>query len=544
MLLSPTEREFVWLLDAFLFRNPMLSEDEASVRRLLEFRVEETPAEDSLTRLRGPKELPELDLLTVKLEGFLATLRERLRAGAVDPSAEELRTYGYLLAGSLFYRWFAGLQLIQLAGDGTRPMRVYREFAAQCEHWNDIPFELEPYFRDPAHMFAVNCQLRRTYIQVVQLIQGNSSPVRRLRGEIWESIFPHELRMYGTLLYSRMSDVPTLILGPSGTGKELVATAIGLSRYIRFDPKSLKFVQPFSGAFHAINLSAMPRDLIESEMFGHVKGAFTGATQDRQGWFEKCAIGHTVFLDEIGELEPAVQVKLLRVLQTREFYRVGEAEPRRFDGRVLAATNRDMSTEIDAGRFREDLFYRLCANIIRTPSLRDQLDDAPDDLGFLLQIIAARFLGADATEEQVAWLTGLCLEQIETSPDLGRLYPWPGNFRELEQCVRSILVRGRYVPLRRARALSRTSVETESSSPKPAVMVTGRGAESVTPALDSFVARLRAGTLTYDEVLEHYCSLIFARSEHLTDAARKLQKHRATVHARVVDTLVQEFRNS
>src|SRR5262249_54292501 len=154
-------------------------------------------------------------------------------------------------------------------------------------------------------------------------------------------------------------DITTLITGPSGTGKDLVAEAIGLSRYIPFDPKRQCFEEDFGGAFHPVNLAALPSELIESELFGHCKGSFTGAVQDRAGWLEICKGTHSVFLDEIGDLAPALQVKLLRVLQNRTFQRVGETTIRRFEGKVIAATNRDLGLEVQAGRFRRDLYYRL-----------------------------------------------------------------------------------------------------------------------------------------------------------------------------------------
>ena len=126
------------------------------------------------------------------------------------------------------------------------------------------------------------------------------------------------MRRYLRSLYSRMSDIATLISGPSGTGKELVARAIGLSRYIPFDEKKASFTDDFHGSFHAVNISALSPSLIESELFGHVKGAFTGATSDRAGWLEQCKPLGTVFMDEIGELDPSIQAKMLRVVQAAD----------------------------------------------------------------------------------------------------------------------------------------------------------------------------------------------------------------------------------
>src|SRR5690606_29799135 len=127
---------------------------------------------------------------------------------------------------------------------------------------------------------------------------------------------------------------------------ELVARAIGLSRFIPFDPKTQRFAEDFAGSFFPLNLSALSATLVESELFGHCRGAFTGALQDRAGWLEVCPHYGTVFLDEIGEVDPQVQVKLLRVLQERTFNRIGETDARRFSGKIIAATNRDLATEM------------------------------------------------------------------------------------------------------------------------------------------------------------------------------------------------------
>ena len=261
-----------------------------------------------------------------------------------------------------------------------------------------------------------------------------------------------------------MRDVTTLVTGPSGTGKELVARAIGLSRYLPFDPSSGGFASDAADAFLLLNLSALSPTLIESELFGHRKGAFTGALQDHSGWLEVCPPLGTVFLDEIGELDGSIQVKLLRVLETREFQRLGETTSRKFQGKVIAATNRDMAREMKAGRFREDLYYRLCSDLIVTPSLREQLADSPEELRNLVLFIAKRIAGPEEAEalagEVELWIEG----------NLGGDYPWPGNVRELEQCVRNILIRNEYrAPRTPAPAPRRGLVEALSrqvSSPR------------------------------------------------------------------------------
>jgi len=203
------------------------------------------------------------------------------------------------------------------------------------------------------------------------------------------------------------TNLPVLLTGESGTGKELVAAALH-QRSGRADK-----------AFVAVNCGAIPAELIESELFGHTKGSFTGADRDRCGLWEE-ADGGTVFLDEITETTLSFQVKLLRVLQQREIRRVGSNQTRRVDVRVLAASNRDVEAEVRAGRFRNDLFYRLNAVSIALPPLRDRREDIPP----LAQVFADRVYSLNPT--------------VRFSPEAVTLlerYPWPGNIRELENAV-------------------------------------------------------------------------------------------------------------
>jgi two-component system response regulator HydG len=205
-----------------------------------------------------------------------------------------------------------------------------------------------------------------------------------------------------------------LLLGESGTGKELTARAIH-----QHSPRSEK-------PFVALNCSAIPTDLVESELFGHVRGAFTGATATRPGLFE-AADGGTLFLDEIGDLPPLAQVKLLRALQEGEVKRVGANETRTVDVRVIAATNVDLKTRIQAGKFREDLYYRLNVVAIALPRLRDR----PEDIPLLAQHFVAKYAGR--SNRPVRAISNAAL-------DLLLAQPWPGNVRELENAIEHAVV--------------------------------------------------------------------------------------------------------
>jgi DNA-binding NtrC family response regulator len=209
-------------------------------------------------------------------------------------------------------------------------------------------------------------------------------------------------------------DTTVLIRGRSGTGKEIVA------RGIHAESGRKEFV--------AVNCGALPETLLESELFGYEKGAFTGAASQKIGLFEKAAAG-TIFLDEIGDISPNIQVKLLRVLQEREFTRVGGTQVIRTGARVIAATNRNLEDAVKAGHFREDLYYRLNVFPINVPSLAERLEDIPA----LVESFLLKFRHSAGVED------GVMRKLME--------YPWPGNVRELENCIERGLIMANGAPI-------------------------------------------------------------------------------------------------
>ena len=221
-------------------------------------------------------------------------------------------------------------------------------------------------------------------------------------------------RVYQLIQRVAGTDVTVLVLGENGTGKELVANAIHEASPRREQP------------FVPINCGAIPEPLLESELFGHERGAFTDAHRAKEGKFELADRG-TLFLDEIGEVPPHLQVKLLRFLQDKKVERVGGREPMRVDGRVVAATNRDLKAMIAEGKFREDLFYRLGVIIIQVPALRERGDD--------LRLLAEYFLEfhSRAHKRKIKGFTQAALRAILA-------HSWPGNVRELENCVQRAVI--------------------------------------------------------------------------------------------------------
>ncbi len=210
------------------------------------------------------------------------------------------------------------------------------------------------------------------------------------------------------------SDATVVVQGESGTGKELVASAI----HYNSDRKGRPFI--------TVNCSALPANLIESELFGHVKGSYTGATRDRMGRFEEAG-GGTVFLDEIAELSPFIQIKLLRVLQEREIERVGESRRRKIDVRILTATHKDLYAQVRAGHFREDLYYRLKVFPIHLPPLRERKEDVPILVSHFIKLLNEK------TGKNISGATGSAMRLFMD-------YPWPGNVRELENAIEHAFV--------------------------------------------------------------------------------------------------------
>jgi DNA-binding NtrC family response regulator len=231
---------------------------------------------------------------------------------------------------------------------------------------------------------------------------GNSSSLRNVLQQV-ETVAP--------------SDSTVLILGETGTGKELIASAVH-RRSRRRDKPMIR-----------VNCTSIPRELFESEFFGHAKGAFTGAIKDRTGRFEAAA-GGTLFLDEVGEIPLELQSKLLRVLQEKSYERVGEERTRRTNVRIVAATNRDLKKEVAAGRFREDLYYRLNVFPLRVAALRERKEDIPSLATHFIELLTNE-LGCPKPR-----LTRAGIETLKS-------YDWPGNIRELRNVIERAVISAR-----------------------------------------------------------------------------------------------------
>jgi transcriptional regulator with PAS, ATPase and Fis domain len=283
--------------------------------------------------------------------------------------------------------------------------------------------DLTPQFWDGAELLEKKAALESAVVELEHLREQLDKENLALRDEVDRVSMFEEIVGTSPALQAMLSraskvaatDSTVLITGETGTGKELVARAI----HRRSDRASCAFV--------GVNCAAIPRDLIASELFGHEKGAFTGATQQRLGRFE-LANGGTMFLDEVGELPVETQIALLRVLQEHEFERVGGTRRIRSDVRVIAATNRDLQAAISGGSFRSDLFYRLNVFPIEIPSLRERREDIP----LLVEYFIDRY----------ARKAGKHFRNVEKRTlQVLQSYPWPGNIRELQNVIeRSVIL--------------------------------------------------------------------------------------------------------
>ncbi len=349
---------------------------------------------------------------------------------------------------------------------------------------------------DSLYFLALCYQLRRAHYFIDQSLIGRSACMKKLRRSLWNNVFTHNLEIYDQHLWNRMEDFSTLLLGETGTGKGASASAIGRSGFIPFDENKQCFVESFSRSFVSLNLSQFSETLIESELFGHKKGAFTGAMENRPGVFDLCSPHGAIFLDEIGEVKPAVQIKLLRVLEERVFYPVGSYTARRFDGRIIAATNRPLHELHPRGLLRDDFFYRLCSDMIIVPPLRQRIREDMGELDDLLAFTVTRILGKPSPS-----LTQMAREII--LKQLGKHYEWPGNVRELGQCVRRILLNRGYAHPSKHQSLPRGGSD--------------------------LARQMEAGRISAQQLLQGYCHILYERCGAYSEVARRTRLDRRTV---------------
>ena len=342
--------------------------------------------------------------------------------------------------------------------------------------------------------FSLFYQLRRAFYFINNNLIGQCQSMIVFRENLWNNIFTHNIFHYEQYLWDKMEDFSTLLLGPTGCGKGAAAAAIGRSGFIPFDEKKETFAESFTKTFIPVNISQYPQTLLESELFGHAKGSFTGAIATHEGLFGMCRPYGSIFLDEIGDITPHVQVKLLKVLEERIFSPVGSHDKQHFHGRIIAATNKSLDELRQKAKFRDDLYYRLCSDCIMVPSLAQRIKENPTELteliGYTIEWI---------TKERSQKLTQSVLDVIANK--LPAHYHWPGNVRELAQCVRRVIIKNDYQPQ-----------EPESQISK-----------------DNFLANIDRGKLKADELLAGYCVMLYKKHGTYEQVARKTGLDRRTV---------------
>lgn len=493
IFLNPEERDFLKIISKINYVNPFLPERVQYEREALGDDFDESKANWNLLGDDPDFHLVNTKKIIERAYPILLSLQERLRQGA-RATRRELDIYEDTALFLLYNNYAQHFKERIVKPQKDQAYEFYKEF----NHFWNLLFDIDGYAlpkqKEAPHVFACMFQVRRAFFYIFRAIMGRSSVASNLRAAVWSSIFTHDMRRYRRSFFKCMGDFATLIIGPTGSGKELVATAIGHSRYIPFNPDTLTFKVNFVETFFPINLSALPTTLVESELFGHRRGSFTGALDDRKGWLEICPGEGTVFLDEIGELDPLIQVKLLRVIQARTFQRIGSTQPLAFEGKIVSATHRDIHHAMEKGQFRHDLYYRLCSDIITTPSLHEQIRESSDVLWDLVGYISAKVAGNEGknlAEDVKSWI----------QENLGIEYTWPGNIRELEQCVRNIMIRKEYRP----------------TMYRPATVD------------DGLISFFREGSLSLEEFCRLYCTRIYSRLGSYSKTAKQLRIDRRTV---------------
>src|SRR5579862_8093542 len=301
--LPTASREFLRIVSAASFINPFSDEFLAQQRRIAD--CDESAAEDEQVRLTVARWNDHLHALT---HAGVTNLKQ------VDGEDRELLQYAFLY--EIYHRFLASFDelITEQLTAGDRPVAV--SFASKAlALFRRRGFEPA----DARRYFAIFYQIRRAYHFIDDGLIGKSPCMRQLRLHLWNNVFTHNIRWYELHLWNRMEDFSTMLLGETGTGKGAAAAAIGRSGFIPFDEKRDCFTESFTRGFISLNLSQFPETLIESELFGHRKGAFTGAVEAHQGVLARCSPYGAIFLDEIGDVAVPVQIKLLQVLQERTF---------------------------------------------------------------------------------------------------------------------------------------------------------------------------------------------------------------------------------
>lgn len=426
--LTSSQRRFVRLVSQAAFSNPFSTE-----RDDLDSRIANVSPE-TLNPVDGRRG----DAVTETVETFLRDTGLISRPEAVHSYPEDDREH--LMTAMLFrvfHRYCAALD------DHVTAQNNQLDAPVAFAPGPALVKELSGFLSDVQvdRYIGIFFQLRRAWLFIGRQLAGSSAPVRHLRMHLWNNVFSTNMHWYEKYLCMQMESFSTMLLGATGTGKGTVASALGKSHYIPYDRQKHKFAECFARGVVTVNLAGIPETLLESELFGHKKGAFTGAIDHHTGVFGRTSPFGAVFIDEIGETAVATQVKLLRVLQERVFTPVGSREEEVFRGRIIAATNQDLHHLVEKGAFREDFYYRLTSDVIHLPNLKERFADDPSERLLLINHLLFA-LTKQNSSDLAAWV------EERMHHDIPADYAWPGNVREFEQTVRRLLLTGTCRPHR------------------------------------------------------------------------------------------------
>jgi DNA-binding NtrC family response regulator len=486
--LSVDEKEFFRLVAKTVYTNPF-SHERAEIDNTL-------IGHDDFDRSTGIQQLLE------SVRGRVAKLDTQGRGKISQYRGEDRQimryTFLYLAYHQNYDRFNSLIQDQLIAGESSVDVHWAQEVMEWLVLRGFTPEESILYF-------GLFYQLQRAFHFIQDALIGQSDSMRSLRISLWNNVFTSDIRLYETAMRSRMEDFSTLMLGETGCGKGAAAAAIGRSGFIPFDDRHSRFAESFMNVFTSINLSQFPESLIESELFGHKKGAFTGAIENFQGVFSRCSKNGSIFLDEIGDVSIPIQIKLLQVLQDRQFTPVGSHTSQRFSGRVIAATNKDVHELRCEGLFRDDFYYRLCSDIIHVPTLRQRIQEYPNELPLLARSLLRRILGEDQPHIAEHLV-------ISINNNLPPNYDWPGNVRELEQCIRRILLTGKY------------SGDVQHARDNEAIIM-----QSIK-------------NCAYDaqSLLADYCALLYTRLGTYEDVAKRMDIDRRTAKKHILNSTLHK----
>jgi DNA-binding NtrC family response regulator len=468
-------RGFFRMVAESAFSNPFSSERVEIDRRIVG--ADENTGWDEL-----------LALLLKELEKNIAELGETKAFIARRELDEDCRAVTVGILFHVFHKYMADFDAFICLQVGSPERRIL-----SADFLPDVYADLVMYgfsAEESERYLGIFFQMRRAFYFINRDLIGSSQCMRQLRERMWQNLFTFRTDWYERFLWNCMEDFSTLLLGETGTGKGAVAAAIGQAGFIPYHSREHRFDSSFVDVFIPINLSQFSETLIESELFGHCKGAFTGAVEDHKGVFARCSQHGAIFLDEIGEVSLPIQIKLLKVLQERTFSPVGGHKSLRFSGRVIAATNRPVDELRESGAMRDDFYYRLCSDEITMPPLRQRIQEDPNELELMTEHILTKLCPLNGSELKASVLK--TLRQC-----VGKNYSWPGNVRELEQAVRRILLTGKYEPQN----------------------VRASGLES----------KMRRGELSAKELTEYYCRELYDQLGNFGEVARRLDLDWRTV---------------